>query len=71
MDIMSLLNQVNSSSNPLNMVMNMLPSNQKQLFNKIANSETDEQKAQILADLCNKNNISKEQLEQAFRSWKK
>lgn len=71
MDIMSLLNQVNSSSNPLNMVMNMLPGNQKQLFNKIANSETDEQKAQILADLCNKNNISKEQLEQAFRSWKK
>lgn len=71
MDIMSLLNQVNSSNNPLNMVTNMLPSNQKQLFNKIANTETDEQKAQILADLCNKNNISKEQLEQAFRSWKK
>lgn len=71
MDIMSLLNQVNSSSNPLNMVMSMLPGNQKQLFNKIANTETDEQKAQILADLCNKNNISKEQLEQAFKSWKK
>ena len=71
MDIISLLNQVNSSSNPLNMVMSMLPGNQKQLFNKIANTETDEQKAQILADLCNKNNISKEQLEQAFKSWKK
>lgn len=71
MDIMSLLNQVNSSSNPLNMVMSMLSGNQKQLFNKIANTETDEQKAQILADLCNKNNISKEQLEQAFKSWKK
>ena len=71
MDIMSLLNQVNSSSNPLNMVMSMLPGNQKQLFNKIANTETDEQKAQILADLCNKKNISKEQLEQAFKSWKK
>lgn len=67
----NLISQIQSSNNPLNMVMSILPGNQKDTFNKIANTQSDEQKAQILADLCNKNGITKQQLINAYKNIKK
>jgi hypothetical protein len=53
------------------MVMGILPNqNLKTLFSNLANSGSDEEKAQKIADLCNANGISKDQLEQAIRSYK-
>ena len=50
------------------MIMGMLPSqNQKTIFSSLANSNTDEERAQKIADLCNKNGITKEQLAEAIR----
>lgn len=51
------------------MIMGMLPNqNQKTTFSNLANSRSDEEKAQIIADLCNKNGITKSQLEQALKN---
>jgi hypothetical protein len=66
MDLQSLINQLSVSKNPLNMLMGLFP-NQKNILSSISNAGTDEQKAQILADLCNKNGITKQQLEQELR----
>lgn len=42
--------------------MNMLNPNQKQMLNTFQN-KNDNEKAQAIADYCNQNNISKEQLQ--------
>ena len=52
------------------MMMGMLNPNQKQLVDMFQN-KTDNEKAQQIADICNKNNISKEQLEQIISVFKK
>lgn len=50
------------------MVMSLLQNqDQKTIFSNLMNSN-DEKKAQILADLCNKNGITKTQLEQALKN---
>ena len=47
----------------------MLPNqNQKTIFSNLANSRTNEERAQKIADLCNQNGITKEQLAQALRN---
>ena len=69
MNVQNLLNQLSMSNNPLQMIMGMLPNqNQKTIFSNLANSKTDEERAQKIADLCNQNGITKEQLEQALRN---
>ena len=51
------------------MVMNMLPNqNLKQTFSNLMNSNSDEERAQKIADICNRNGITKEQLIKAFNS---
>ena len=44
------------------MMMSLLNPNQKQMVNQFQNKNNQEQ-AQAIADYCNKNNISKEQLQ--------
>ena len=52
--------------------MGMLPNqNLKENFSKIANSGTDMEKAQRIADFCNQYGITKSQLEQALKSQKR
>jgi hypothetical protein len=54
------------------MVMGMLPNqNLRTLFSNLANSGSDEEKAQKIADLCNQNGISKEQLRAALQSQRR
>ena len=51
------------------MVMNMLPNqNLKATFSNLMASNTDEEKAQKIADLCNQNGITKQQLINALNN---
>lgn len=70
MDFQNLLGQLGASSNPMGMIMNMLPQNQKGLFSNVANAKTDEERAQIIANICNQNGITKEQLQNALNNQK-
>ena len=70
MNIQNLLGQMMSSTNPMQMMMGMLNPQQKQAANLFQNKSNNEQ-AQIVADICNKNGISKEQLSQIINAIKK
>jgi len=49
--------------------MNMLPNqNLKGIFSNLANSNNDEERAQKIADICNRNGITRDQLERAYRN---
>lgn len=72
MSIQNLVSQLSKSQNPMAMVMNMLPNqNLKTTFSSLMNSNTDEEKAQKIADLCNKNGITKQQLINAINNQKR
>lgn len=68
MNLQNLLGQLSASSNPYNMALGMLPNNLKQTFSSVANSNNDQERAQKIADICNKNGITKEQLARALQS---
>ena len=69
MNIQNLLGQLNMSSNPMAMVLGMLP-NQKlrSVFSSLMNSNSDEERAQKIADICNQKGITKEQLKQMLNN---
>lgn len=68
MNLQNIMGQLMKSQNPMGMVMNMLPNqNLKSTFSNLMNSSSDEERAQQIADLCNKNGITKSQLERALR----
>ena len=62
MNIQNLMSQLGNSTNPMAMLMSLLNPSQKQQVNLFQNKTGDEQ-AQAIADYCNKNGISKEQLQ--------
>ena len=68
MDFQSLIGQLSASSNPYNMALGMLPNNLKQAFSTAANSNSDQERAQLIADICNRNGITKEQFARAMKS---
>ena len=61
MDIQSLMGQMMGATNPMQMMMQMLNPQQKSALNSFK-GQTSEQQAQAIANYCNKNGISKEQL---------
>ena len=68
MNLQNIMGQLMKSQNPMGMVMNMLPNqNLKSTFSNLMNSSSDEERAQQIADLCNKNGITKSQLEKALK----
>lgn len=68
MNLADLAGQLSASSNPLGMVMSMLPNqNLKDVFSGLANSNSDMERAQKIADICNRNGITKAQLQQALQ----
>lgn len=72
MNIQNLLGQLQMSNNPMSMIMGMLPNqNQKTVFSSLANSKTDEERAQRIADICNDNGITKSQLEDALKAQRR
>ena len=51
------------------MVMGMLPNqNLKETFSNLMNSKSDEERAQKIADICNKHGITKAQLQEALKN---
>lgn len=68
MNLQNIMGQLMKSQNPMGMIMNMLPNqNLKSTFSSLMNSSSDEERAQQIADLCNKNGITKSQLEKALK----
>ena len=70
MNINNLISQLGMSTNPMQMMMGMLNPNQKQLVNQLQGKNNQEQ-AQAIADYCNRNNISKEQLQNIINMMNK
>lgn len=69
MNLNNLINQLLNSQNPMSMIMGMLPNqNLKTDFSNLVNSKTEDERAQKLADICNRNGITKSQLEEALRN---
>ena len=62
MNLQNLLSQLGNATNPMQMMMGMLNPNQKELLNTFQ-AKNNNEKAQQIAEYCNKNNISKEQLQ--------
>ena len=69
MNIQNLLAQLGNSTNPMQMMMGLLNQNQKQAVNQLQGKNQQEQ-AQAIADYCNNNNISKEQLQNIISMMK-
>lgn len=61
MNIQNLLGQMMSSKKPMQLLTGMLNPQQKQMLNNFK-SQPDNKKAQEIANYCNQNGISKEQL---------
>ena len=61
MNIQNLLGQMMSSTNPMQMMTQMLNPQQRQAISQFQNQSSQEQ-AQRIADYCNRNGISKDQL---------
>ena len=61
MNIQNLLGQMMNSNNPMQMMMGLLNPQQKQAVNQFQNQPNEEQ-AKRIAEYCNKNGISKDQL---------
>lgn len=70
MDIKNLINQLSLSSNPMMSIMGMLTPQQQNIANSFLQGN-DEQKAQQIADYCNKNGINKQQLQGLINQMKK
>lgn len=69
MNLQNLLGQLSMSSNPMSMVLGMLPNqNLKQSFTSLMNSSSDEERAQKLADWCNEKGITKDQLQKMLNN---
>lgn len=66
MNMQNLMSQMMNSSNPMQMMMGMLNPSQKQSVNSFRGLDRNSQ-AQAIADYCNKNGISKEQLTNILR----
>lgn len=70
MNMTNLMSQLGASSNPMSLMMSMLNPNQKQLANQFQN-KSKEQQCQEIADYCNKNGITKEQLQTIISNFKR
>ena len=61
MNIQNLLSQMMGASNPMQMLMGMIPKNQQNLINQFKGM-TDEQQAERIAQLANEKGLSKQDL---------
>ena len=69
MNIQNLLSQFNLATNKKGFLTSLLNPQQKETINNLQGKSKEEQ-AQALADYCNKNNISKEQLNNIINMFK-
>ena len=64
------MTQIKNSTQPIQMLMGLFNPQQKQLINTLRSKPNQEQ-AQMLADYCNQNNISKDQLQNIINIFSK
>ena len=65
MNLQNLLGQLSMSNNPMGMILGMLPNQGlRQSFTTLMNSNSDEERAEKLANWCNEKGITKKQLQQ-------
>ena len=69
MNVQNLMSQMMSSNNPMAMMMGMLNPSQQQTVNSFKGLDKGHQ-AQVIADYCNKNGITKEQLSNILKMAK-
>lgn len=69
MNLQNILTQIGQSTNPLQMMMNMLNTSQKEQANQFQMKNKQEQ-AQTIADLCNQKGISKDDLKKIINGLK-
>ena len=62
MNLQNLMAQLGNSSNPMSLLMSMLNPNQKQQVSQFQ-GKTNQEQAEMIAQYCNQNGISKEQLQ--------
>ncbi len=68
MNLQNFIGQLNASKNPFAMVLGMLPNqNLKSTFSNLMHSNSDEERAQKIADICNQKGITKAQLQQMLQ----
>ena len=70
MNLNNLISQMGSSSNPMAFLMSILNPNQKQQVNQFQN-KNESDKAQAIADYCNKNGIDKAKLQEIVNMLQK
>lgn len=63
LNFQNLMSQIMSSTNPMQMAMGILNPQQKQMVSQLQNQPSDKQ-AEAIANYCNQNGISKDQLAQ-------
>ena len=69
MNIQNLMSQLKGATNPTAMLMGLLNPNQKQQVNQMQNLSR-EQQAEKIAEVCNANGITKEQLQAIINNFK-
>ena len=69
MNLQSILTQIGKSTNPMQMMMNLLNTSQKEQANQFQTKSKQEQ-AQMIADLCNQKGISKDDLSKIINGLK-
>ena len=70
MNIQSLMNQLQTASNPMSLMMSILNPSQKQTVSLFQNKSKQEQ-AEEIAKICNEKGITKEQLESIINAFNK
>ena len=70
MNIQNLMSQLGNSSNPLQMMMNMLNPSQKQMASQFQNKTTQEQ-AEAIAQIANEKGLSKQDLQNIVNMFNK
>lgn len=70
MDMKSLISQLGNATNPMAMMMGMLNPSQRQIASQFSNKTSQEQ-AEMIANKCNELGITKEQLEEMMKVFKK
>lgn len=69
-NIGQLISQIKKSTNPIQMLTQLFNPQQKQLIS-LFQGKSNEEQAQTIADYCNKNNITKEQLQNIINMFSK
>lgn len=70
MNLQNLMSQLGNATNPIQMMMSMLNPSQKQIMNNFQ-TKSEQEQAEEIANYCNQNGITKEQLQNIVNMFNK